>query len=103
VSERPEAQSRKRVRVAIVGGGIVGMGAALAFNNSTGSVSFDVDLFEVDTELGGAAKTFQYGGASQEGHMDIAFAAFREYYNFQMLLEALGVQYKSYAGTYTLQ
>ena len=103
ISERSEARAqRSPVRVAIVGGGIAGMGAAFAFKGAHSS-EFQVDLFETSAQLGGAARTFYWDEPFQPPFIEHAFAAFRDYYNFQQLLQRFGVGYSKTTSTFTVQ
>jgi len=76
-----------RQRVAIVGGGVAGLGAAWAFKRSNAENEFQVTLFEAHPALGGAAYTY-YG---EGGYNEHGFAVMRDYFNFELLLEELGV------------
>ncbi|CAB9516188.1 unknown protein [Seminavis robusta] len=91
ITDRPAAEPHQEtLRVAIVGGGVAGMGAALAFQQSQNSASsYEVDLFEARPEFGGAASTYYSEKKFQPPFVEHAFVAFLEYYNFEKLLDWL--------------
>ncbi|CAB9521851.1 amine oxidase [Seminavis robusta] len=105
IADRPAAEPHQEsLRVAIVGGGVAGMGAALAFQQSQNNASaYEVDLFEAHTEFGGAASTYYSEKKFEPPFVEHAFVAFLEYYNFEKLLDWLGVEYKSMAASFTIQ
>ncbi|CAB9516189.1 amine oxidase [Seminavis robusta] len=91
IADRPAAEPHQEsLRVAIVGGGVAGMGAALAFQQSQNSASsYEVDLFEARREFGGAASAYYSEKKFQPPFVEHAFVAFLEYYNFEKLLDWL--------------
>lgn len=76
-------------RIAIIGSGISGLGAAWALRNTA-----DVTLFEKDDRLGGHActHTFDYGGVAL--NVDLGFIVYNglNYPNLIGFFEALGVE-----------
>ncbi len=77
------------MRIAIIGAGVSGLGAALALKDQ-----HDVTLFEADTRLGGHANTvtISYDGAAIE--VDTGFIVFNNanYPNLVAMLDHLGVE-----------
>jgi predicted NAD/FAD-binding protein len=78
----------RRLRVAVVGGGIAGLSAAWML-----SQKHDVTLFESDARLGGHANTTEAQGLHGPVPVDTGFIVYNEpnYPNFTALLEHLGV------------
>ncbi len=77
-------------KVAIVGGGIAGVGAAWSLHRA----GYDVELFEKAPALGGNAKTFRW--SVKDGHAESPLLVIawpeRYYHNYHLLLEQLGVE-----------
>ena len=75
--------------IAVVGGGIAGVGAAWALHRA----GHEVDLFEKASTLGGNAKTFRW--SVDGGHVDspLLVVAWPQmyYHNYELLLDELGV------------
>jgi predicted NAD/FAD-binding protein len=80
-----------RVKVAVIGSGISGLGAALLI-----SQHHDVTLLERDTRLGGHAHTHDVALDGRTWRLDTGFLVFNErtYPNFIRLLRHLGVEAK---------
>lgn len=78
----------RRLKLAVVGGGMGGLSAAWLL-----SQSHDVTLFETDTRLGGHANTVQAPGHGEPIQVDTGFIVYNEanYPNFTALLAYLGV------------
>ena len=78
----------RRLRIAVVGGGIAGLSAAWML-----SQKHDVTLFESDARLGGHANTADAQGLHGEVPVDTGFIVYNEpnYPNFTALLDHLGV------------
>jgi len=79
----------RKPRIAIVGGGIAGVGAAWSLDRA----GYPVDLFEKASALGGNAKTFRWevpGGHAESPLLVIAWPE-RYYHNYHLLLEELGL------------
>lgn len=76
------------MRIAIIGGGVSGLGAAWALRNL-----HDVTLFEQDTRAGGHANTVEIDYDGQRLAVDTGFIVFNErnYPQFTALLAHLGV------------
>ncbi|KAI3631237.1 hypothetical protein MIR68_010727 [Amoeboaphelidium protococcarum] len=90
----PEQQSNKKV--AIIGSGITGVGAAWSLSNTQG---FEVTLYEAADRLGGHTNTIQFKNPAEfDGSIpvDTGFIVFnkRTYPNFVRFLEKLAVSYK---------
>jgi predicted NAD/FAD-binding protein len=81
-------QEERRLRVAVVGGGIAGLSAAWLL-----SQRHDVVLFEADPRLGGHANTTEAPGFNGPAPVDTGFIVYNEpnYPNFTALLKHLGV------------
>lgn len=76
-------------KVAIVGGGIAGVGAAWSLDRA----GYEVQLFEKASALGGNAKTFRWtveNGYAESPLLVIAWPE-RYYHNYHLLLDALGL------------
>ena len=73
-------------RIAIVGGGVSGLGAAWSLSRS--GEDFTVDVFESRERLGGAANSVVVNGHAT----DTAFTAMLRFHNVELLLEELGVE-----------
>ncbi|HEY0436396.1 MAG TPA: FAD-dependent oxidoreductase [Phenylobacterium sp.] len=78
----------KRLRIAVVGGGIAGLSSAWLL-----SKRHDVTLFEADERLGGHANTTEAPGFKGAVPVDTGFIVYNEpnYPNFTALLKHLGV------------
>jgi len=76
------------VRIAVIGAGISGLGAALVLSRQ-----HDVTLFEREARLGGHAHTHDVSVAGRAYRLDTGFLVFNErtYPNFLRLLAQLGV------------
>ena len=79
----------RRMRIAVVGGGVAGLSAAWLL-----SKRHDVTLFEADGRLGGHANTAQAQGSKGPVPVDTGFIVYNEpnYPNFTALLDHLGVE-----------
>lgn len=77
-------------RVAIIGGGIAGVGAAWALKRS----GFPVQLFEKTPALGGNAKTFKWDFESKTVESPLLVVAWPTVYyrNYKLLLDELGIE-----------
>lgn len=76
-------------RIAIVGGGIAGVGAAWSLHRA----GYEVDLFEKGPTIGGNAQTFRWpveGGFAESPLFVIAWPE-KYYHNYHLLLEELGL------------
>jgi predicted NAD/FAD-binding protein len=78
------------MRVAVVGSGISGQGAALALNDLPG---IDVTLFEQESRAGGHANTLTLNVLDEPLAVDTGFIVYNDenYPNFRRLVEWLGV------------
>jgi predicted NAD/FAD-binding protein len=77
-------------RVAVIGGGIAGVGAAWALSRS----GYEVEIFEKGPALGGNAKTFRWsvpGGGHADSPLLVVAWPQMYYHNYELLLEQLGV------------
>ena len=76
-------------KIAVIGGGIAGAGAAWSLHRA----GYDVELFEKGSALGGNAKTFRW--KTENGHVDspLLVVAWPQmyYHNYEQLLRELGV------------
>jgi predicted NAD/FAD-binding protein len=86
------AQVRKEhgtMRIAVVGSGVAGLGAAFALTDSA-----EVVLYEKDARLGGHARTVTITHDDRQLDVDTGFIVFntRNYPNLVRLFEALGVE-----------
>ncbi len=76
-------------KVAVIGGGIAGVGAAWSLHRG----GYEVELFEKGPALGGNAKTFRW--TTENGHADspLLVVAWPQmyYHNYELLLRELGV------------
>ncbi len=76
-------------KIAVVGGGIAGVGAAWSLHRA----GYDVEIFEKGPALGGNAKTFRW--KTDDGHADspLLVVAWPQmyYHNYEQLLRELGV------------
>lgn len=81
--------NRKR-RVAVIGGGIAGVGCAYTLRRS----GFDVTVYEARERLGGNAQTAQFrvGEKTVAQDLSVLFWAPEYYKNYTMLLEDLGIE-----------
>ncbi|MEL6211888.1 MAG: FAD-dependent oxidoreductase, partial [Pseudomonadota bacterium] len=79
------------MKIAIVGSGISGMGAALALE-----AEHDVTLFEAGDRIGGHARTLDVPFGSATEAVDVGFIVFnaRNYPNLCSMFEHLGVPSK---------
>ena len=88
-------------RIAVVGGGIAGVGAAWALNRA----GYEVDIFEKGPALGGNAKTFRW--RTDDGHADspLLVVAWPQmyYHNYELLLKQLGVGIETLPISYFVQ
>ncbi|MBT8467942.1 MAG: NAD(P)-binding protein [Myxococcales bacterium] len=88
-------------QIAIVGGGIAGVGAAWALHRA----GYEVDLFEKASALGGNAKTFRW--SADGGHVDspLLVVAWPQmyYHNYELLLDELGVGIETLPISYFVQ
>eukprot|EP00756_Hemistasia_phaeocysticola_P007731 Hpha_TRINITY_DN14378_c0_g1::TRINITY_DN14378_c0_g1_i1::g.86587::m.86587 len=84
-----DAAQIKGGKVAVIGGGIAGSGAAFALKES----GFEVELFEAREQLGGNAKTFIWEHEGKEAKSGLAVLGWPiEYFkNYGSLLNKLGV------------
>jgi len=78
-----------RKRIAVIGGGVAGLGAAWALRNTA-----DVTLFESESRLGGHACTIDLDHGGSPLSVDIGFIVYNRpnYPNLCGLFEALGVE-----------
>ncbi|MGB3050856.1 MAG: FAD-dependent oxidoreductase [Polyangiales bacterium] len=87
--------------IAVVGGGIAGVGAAWALHRA----GYEVDLFEKGAALGGNAKTFRW--SVDGGHVDspLLVVAWPQmyYHNYELLLDQLGVGIETLPISYFVQ
>lgn len=85
--ERPPRMGNQKV--AIVGGGIAGVGAAWSLHRA----GYDVELFEKGPALGGNAKTFRWPVEQGYAESPLLVIAWPEmyYHNYHLLLEELGL------------
>ena len=76
-------------RIAVIGSGISGMGAAWALKDTA-----DVTLFEADSRIGGHACTHVFDYSGHETAVDLGFIVYNQtnYPNLIGLFDALGVQ-----------
>ena len=88
-------------QIAVVGGGIAGVGAAWSLSRS----GYEVDIFEKGPALGGNAKTFRW--RTEEGHADspLLVVAWPQmyYHNYELLLHQLGVGIETLPISYFVQ
>lgn len=79
------------MKIAVIGSGIAGLGAALALSETA-----DVTLFEKDDRLGGHANTVEVDHDGRHIAVDTGFIVFnhRNYPNLVALFDALGVASK---------
>jgi predicted NAD/FAD-binding protein len=88
-------------QIAVIGGGIAGVGAAWALHRS----GYEVDLFEKGSALGGNAKTFRW--SVDGGHVDspLLVVAWPQmyYHNYELLLDQLGVGIETLPISYFVQ
>ena len=88
-------------QIAVVGGGIAGVGAAWALHRA----GYEVDLFEKGPALGGNAKTFRW--SVDGGHVDspLLVVAWPQmyYHNYELLLDQLGVGIETLPISYFVQ
>lgn len=88
-------------KVAVVGGGIAGVGAAWALHRG----GYEVELFEKGPALGGNAKTFRW--ETKDGHAEsplLVIAWPQMYYNnYEQLLSELGVGIETLPIAYFVQ
>ncbi|HXQ46689.1 MAG TPA: FAD-dependent oxidoreductase [Caulobacteraceae bacterium] len=77
------------MRIAVVGSGVAGLGAAYALNDAA-----DVVLYEKDARLGGHARTVTITHDGRELDVDTGFIVYntRNYPNLVGLFDALGVE-----------
>ena len=80
----------KAGKVAVVGGGIAGSGAAWALQAD----GFDVQIFEQASSLGGNAKTFDWPDGKRTGLSVLAWPS-DYFHNYTALLSRLGVEHES--------
>ncbi len=88
-------------RIAVVGGGIAGVGAAWSLQRS----GYEVDLFEKGPALGGNAKTFRWrvdGGYAESPLLVVAWPQMY-YHNYELLLDQLGVGIETLPISYFVQ
>jgi predicted NAD/FAD-binding protein len=76
------------MRVAVIGAGIAGMGAAWALHRSGAEVS----LFERAPRLGGNAKTWRWSGGPIETGLSVVAWPERYFHNYGALLAELGIE-----------
>ncbi len=88
-------------QIAVVGGGIAGVGAAWSLSRS----GYEVDIFEKGPALGGNAKTFRW--RTDRGHADspLLVVAWPQmyYHNYELLLQQLGVGIETLPISYFVQ
>jgi isorenieratene synthase len=85
----PRVVSREVPRVAILGGGLAGIGAAA----SLGERGVDVTLFEANEYLGGKIGAWTVSVEDGEQTIEHGFHAFfRQYYNLNRFLDRLGLR-----------
>lgn len=79
---------RQRKRIAVIGSGIAGLGAAWALRDTA-----DVTLFEAGDRLGGHSHTVEVEKDGRRAQLDIGFIVFTppRYPNFTRLMDTLGV------------
>eukprot|EP01062_Namystynia_karyoxenos_P079927 TRINITY_DN8521_c0_g1_i1.p1 TRINITY_DN8521_c0_g1~~TRINITY_DN8521_c0_g1_i1.p1 ORF type:complete len:789 (+),score=293.33 TRINITY_DN8521_c0_g1_i1:94-2367(+) len=96
----PTAPDGTKRRIAIVGGGISGVGAAYSLKNS----GYDVVLYEGRDKLGGNAQThtFTPGGDEVRQDLSVLFWAPELYKNYVAFMKALGVEPAEISATYAL-
>ncbi len=84
----PRMVNGHTARVAVLGGGLAGIGAAAAL----GERGVDVTLFERNAYLGGKIGAWRVAVGDEEQTIEHGFHAFfRQYYNLNRFLERLGV------------
>ena len=76
-------------KVAVIGGGIAGVGAAWSLDRA----GYEVELFEKGPALGGNAKTFRWATESGHAESPLLVVAWPQmyYHNYELLLRELGV------------
>ncbi len=86
---KPRPPGRSRPRIGIVGGGVAGMGAALALQEHA-----DVTVLERETRTGGHAHTVDVDYDGAQVAVDVGFIVYNElnYPNFSAMLDLLGVK-----------
>jgi len=88
-------------KIAIVGGGIAGVGAAWSLHRA----GYEVELFEKGPALGGNAKTFRWtveGGHAESPLLVVAWPQMY-YHNYELLLHELGVGIETLPISYFVQ
>src|SRR5579859_5625893 len=85
---RRRAQGGFRMKVAVIGAGVSGLGAAYALKDS-----HDLELYEKDARLGGHANTASIDYDGRQIDVDTGFIVYNErnYPNLVGLLDTLGV------------
>lgn len=88
-------------RIAVVGGGIAGVGAAWSLHRS----GYEVDLFEKGPALGGNAKTFRWHVDGRYAESPLLVVAWPQmyYHNYELLLNQLGVGIETLPISYFVQ
>jgi isorenieratene synthase len=85
----PRELSGSRPRVAVIGGGLAGIGAA----STLGGRGFAVTLFERNDYLGGKIGAWKQSVGEHEQTIEHGFHAFfRQYYNLNRFLDELGLR-----------
>jgi len=89
-----------RHKVAVIGGGISGVGCAYSLQKS----GYDVTVYEARDELGGNAQTmkFEVGGKEVTQDLSVLFWAPEYYKNYMQLLKAVEVEPEIVSATYLL-
>jgi isorenieratene synthase len=86
---RPRVVSDQAPRVAVLGGGLAGIGAAATL----GERGVDVTLFEANEYLGGKIGAWKVAVGDGTQTVEHGFHAFfRQYYNLNRFLDRLGVR-----------
>jgi predicted NAD/FAD-binding protein len=88
-------------KIAVVGGGIAGVGAAWSLHRA----GYEVELFEKGPALGGNAKTFRWQAESGYAESPLLVVAWpqRYYHNYELLLHELGVGIETLPISYFVQ
>lgn len=88
-------------QIAVVGGGIAGVGAAWSLSRA----GYEVDIFEKGPALGGNAKTFSWRTDEGQADSPLLVVAWPQmyYHNYELLLHQLGVGIETLPISYFVQ